>query len=316
MRYERIWLPIVSVVVVFGAAELLARALGLVDALDADFRFLIRSVDGDVDESFNEEDPYLMWRPRAGYSDERYTINGSGMRDREYPVERSDVTRIAALGDSSTFGHGVALEQTWHEVLEAAMGFEVLNFGVTGYTSAQGLEQYRRVVGPYRPDIVIAYFGINDLQARFHLSDAEVMAAGGSAMLERITTGLSRLHVWRLIRAGVDRAARAMEADEPPVARVSAAALRDNLLALDEAVRGDGGRLVLIVPPACPRRTRGWPQKPALDAYRRVIELVAHERGLTVIPHTAVDDDTLFLDTVHPTPDGHRRLAEAVKAAL
>jgi len=69
-------------------------------------------------------------------------INSFGMRDDEpHPKEDHSLHRIAALGDSFTFGFGVNGEHTYSNVLEQLLNekeadqYEVLNFGVGGYST-------------------------------------------------------------------------------------------------------------------------------------------------------------------------------------
>jgi hypothetical protein len=73
------------------------------------------------------------------------SINSHGLRDREYPVAKPpDVYRIVMLGDSTTFGWGVPVEQTVAKILERELNklqvpgysrFEVLNAGVGNYNT-------------------------------------------------------------------------------------------------------------------------------------------------------------------------------------
>jgi hypothetical protein len=69
------------------------------------------------------------------------------------PVRR----RVAAVGDSFTFGLEVRYEETWAHQLELALGseFQVLNFGVDGYGVDQAYLRYRRDVAAWHPEIVI-----------------------------------------------------------------------------------------------------------------------------------------------------------------
>jgi hypothetical protein len=71
-------------------------------------------------------------------------INSAGFRDREFPIPKPEgVFRIAAIGDSVTYGHECAQEAAYPKQLErllnlaagdAAPRYEVLNFGVTAAT--------------------------------------------------------------------------------------------------------------------------------------------------------------------------------------
>lgn len=103
------------------------------------------------------------------------TINSSGMHDREHAVAKpAGVFRIAAIGDSMTEAMQVPLDRNFCSVMErrlagcAALGGkrpEVLNFGVSGYGTAQELIMLRERVWKYQPDLVlVAMFPGNDIR--------------------------------------------------------------------------------------------------------------------------------------------------------
>lgn len=98
--------------------------------------------------------------------------NQYGMRDDEPVSQKSDSPcRVAALGDSYTFGWRVTQEEAYPKVLErllresplaSACHFEVLNFGVMGYSSFEEalLLKYRAVNFDAR--VVILGYVLND----------------------------------------------------------------------------------------------------------------------------------------------------------
>lgn len=92
-------------------------------------------------------------------------INSAGYRDREWtPAKPAGALRVAMLGDSYLAGFEVAAEQRVSEQLqqrlEAACDrpVEVLNFGVSGYGTAQELETLRRRALQFQPDLVLLVF--------------------------------------------------------------------------------------------------------------------------------------------------------------
>lgn len=92
-------------------------------------------------------------------------INSEGLRDREHAKTKpSDTLRIAVLGDSYAEALQVPLENAFWMVLEERLGecvrrggrrVEVINFGVSGYGTAQELITLRERVWDYSPDIVL-----------------------------------------------------------------------------------------------------------------------------------------------------------------
>src|SRR6266545_219371 len=92
-------------------------------------------------------------------------INGEGLHDQEHSLSKSpDTVRIAVVGDSYPEGFSVSLEETFWWVmgkkLQECNAFpgkkiEVLNFGVSGYGTAQELITLREQVWKFSPDIVM-----------------------------------------------------------------------------------------------------------------------------------------------------------------
>lgn len=102
-------------------------------------------------------------------------INGDGMRDREHSRTKPPNTfRIAVLGDSMTEALQVPLERTFLSVLERQLknctafeghNVEVMNFGVSGYGTAQELLTFRDRASTYSPDLtVLAFYAGNDVR--------------------------------------------------------------------------------------------------------------------------------------------------------
>ena len=117
------------------------------------------------------ENPILLYEPNPGAKAGIYAINSAGFRDHEYSAAKdSDVFRIAVLGDSIVWGHGLELKDTFAKQLDAMLNdeskrpFEVLNFGVSGYSTQQEVELYRVKVQRYDPDLVIVGYCLNDFE--------------------------------------------------------------------------------------------------------------------------------------------------------
>jgi hypothetical protein len=73
--------------------------------------------------------------------------------------------RIAIVGDSFVFADQVAFEDSWGHLLEKSSGgkFEVLNFGVGGYSIDQAYLKVKKDALAWQPDIVILGFPLGDL---------------------------------------------------------------------------------------------------------------------------------------------------------
>ncbi|MDP9121547.1 MAG: SGNH/GDSL hydrolase family protein, partial [Acidobacteriota bacterium] len=106
-------------------------------------------------------------------------INSAGQRDDfEHPLTKAAGTlRIAVVGDSCVESLQVPLAQTFWKRLEGELGpsaaragrrVEVLDFGVSGYGTAQELLTLRDEVWKYAPDLVLlAFYTGNDVRNNY-----------------------------------------------------------------------------------------------------------------------------------------------------
>ncbi|QEG41570.1 SGNH/GDSL hydrolase family protein [Roseimaritima ulvae] len=103
------------------------------------------------------------------------TTNAHGMRDTAVTKQKDpDVFRIAVLGDSYAEAVQVEIEQTFWSVAETQLNacqaagprhVECLNFGVSGYGTAQELITLRQRVWDFQPDmILLAFLPYNDVR--------------------------------------------------------------------------------------------------------------------------------------------------------
>lgn len=91
-------------------------------------------------------------------------INEKGLRDREHSYKRqNDSKRILVLGDSFAWGYGVEEQQRFSQLLEPSLGVEVINAGVSGYSTDQELLWYRNEGIKYDADLVILVLAGNDV---------------------------------------------------------------------------------------------------------------------------------------------------------
>src|SRR6185369_3084342 len=96
--------------------------------------------------------------------------NGEGMRDHEpLPADTPSLERIAVVGDSFVFGLGLPQEDVFTEVLERDLNgasdgrrYDVLNFGVPGYSSQEEASVLEARVLPWNPAVVIVGYCLND----------------------------------------------------------------------------------------------------------------------------------------------------------
>ncbi len=117
----------------------------------------------------------VTWR-LEGFS--RDTLSQKGWRDIERSVAKPAGTyRVALLGDSQTEALQVPLEKDFARLAEIQLNakrksnaekfaglnnIEVLNFGVSGYSTAQELLQLQKTVLTYQPDLVVVLYSRGD----------------------------------------------------------------------------------------------------------------------------------------------------------
>jgi lysophospholipase L1-like esterase len=110
-------------------------------------------------------------------------INSMGLRDREYSLEKpAGVTRIMMLGDSLTFGWGVAEKDTVSTLLESRLNeglerpaYEVINGGVGNYNSSMEILSFLEREAVLKPDIVVLNYFINDAEPTPHRTNSALL---------------------------------------------------------------------------------------------------------------------------------------------
>lgn len=75
-------------------------------------------------------------------------------------------TKVLAFGDSITFGYRVDKDKSYPAQLSKMLQTEVINAGVNGELSSQGLRRLPSVLEKYKPQILILCHGGNDILRR------------------------------------------------------------------------------------------------------------------------------------------------------
>lgn len=84
-----------------------------------------------------------------------------GGKPKENPLPSG--AKVLALGDSLTAPHGVQPQEAWPTLLAQKTGWQVINGGVSGNTSAQALERLPGLLEEHQPQLVLVGIGGNDM---------------------------------------------------------------------------------------------------------------------------------------------------------
>ncbi len=305
--------------------------------------------------------PFFNTGPRAGAIAEafgkRAAFNSLGYRSPERPLTKPDgALRILCAGGSTTFDLQAATdEETWPWRLEAiladeAAGVEVWNAGFPGWTSVENLISLAVRDVDLRPDVVLLFQGINDLQPASH-RPFDRQYVDGHAGVSRRALGLDRAPLsWTersvLLEAARDtlfgvedawdrvRAAPSAEGRHRELAPAAAEVYERNVRSFVALVRGHGGVPVLATQVVRFRNASaakdrdylaGWlaglePEAApaALEELNGVLRRVAQDQEALLVDAAREIDwrDEHFADPMHFSAAGSRRFAELVASRL
>ena len=80
---------------------------------------------------------------------------------------------ILAFGDSLTHGYNVSRNESYPAKLEVLTGLRVINAGVSGEVTRQGLQRLPKVLDESHPELMILCHGGNDLLRKMDLKEME-----------------------------------------------------------------------------------------------------------------------------------------------
>ncbi len=311
--WKKIIFTLIVVLFAFGVPELVLRAMGLPEELYK------RGIFWGIEPNLVNE-PFLH-KERGTYF--KVSTNSRSLRYKEVPVGRQPRTvRLLALGDSTTFGWGVEQDETYPANLERILQekhpevvVQVLNGGVPGYTSFQGLHHFKKNAAAYEPDIVLFGYivqdarktAITDKQQR--LIDLEVQRRQRNPLYR---LRLVRFLHWKYVKFLSWRNQQLSdEAKGDPTAqtRVPLRDYKENILTFEKLCKAQDAQLVLF---GFPLEVIGYTKH-----HRDLLAKVAKDRGLPHFDpsrqiHEASRRETLYFpeDKGHPNAKGCALIAK------
>lgn len=255
-------------------------------------------------------DPVLIWRPKSG----SFSPYGpEGFRGRSVSAEKpTGTTRIVTIGDSNTFGWVEDADANWPAQLQRLLRSsdpeaDVLNAGVWGYTSFQGLRRFKEII-PFHPDIVIVSFGANDAHQVIVPDRAYVDSYVRSKRLEKIT---SKLRVGQAVVGAWDQLAQLSRRRAGLSARVSVDEYKANLREIIALARTNRASVVLLTRPFIGTTTDPKWWKTHAPAYVSATLEVGRAENVPVIDVYSEfrHQPQFFDDESHFNVEGHRTAA-------
>jgi lysophospholipase L1-like esterase len=227
-----------------------------------------------------------------------FRTNALGLRGDE--LADAGAVRILALGDSCTWGYQVGDDQSYpavlQQLLDARAGrgrYAVLNAGVPGYTSHQGVTYLADRAAALHPAVVLIAFQFNDAVPDGDLEEGlararrmRLVARAGDYLY-----GHSQVYRWAFESLG-----RASPAPRAP--RVGVEKYRQNLERMVTLARDLGAEPVMI----------DWNVR-ALAPYRAELAAVVAANDILMVRYYG---PRLRGDPVHPTVEGYADLASRV----
>ncbi len=85
----------------------------------------------------------------------------------------SDESTVLAFGDSLTAGKGVSRDDAYPAKLAQMTGVTVVNSGISGETTEEGLQRLPLALEEHSPDLVILFEGGNDILRNYNLTQTK-----------------------------------------------------------------------------------------------------------------------------------------------
>lgn len=284
--------------------------------------FLIKNGVISQDHFLFTRDYYLFWKVKYLGPGDFHSINTQGFRGDLILIPKpKNVFRIFVIGDSCAFGNAVKYTQAYPYYLQGLLNqpgnkvvYEVVNAGVPGYSSLQGLRHLVRDVLPYQPDLVIASFGWNDtLPAVFYTDKQQkapndlVMAVSNSLQHSMVFAYLDNIITSWLSKTLLSLNKKYFKSKE--IARVPEADFVENLSAIEALGRKTNFKVIFLNQPARQLVTHHY------DALTRKVSAQRNVPFVDLLPLFCLNGhsvEELFLDQNHYSPLGNQVIAKAI----
>lgn len=276
----------------------------------------------------------LLWEMNSNdqYTDSegiQYQTNEKGFRVFEQSAEAEGT--ILLVGDSSTYGFGVDSVDAYAGLLGDCLQYNVFNMAVPGYSSTQSKLQLQRLldthtISPPIKQVVIANLWSDmmlapktDAQRIAQLSKVTDQQQVFSSQLYQFSQTFRLLSTLRFGRQAyepisIDAILQAKESGD--TRRVPPNEYQENLRGLIELTRKIGATSSIVLLPTNVYEDHPPPEEQ--EPYRQAAHAIGIEYGVTVVDfdQNGSFESSDFLDIVHPSPSGHRKIAKTLCSTL
>ncbi len=329
---------IITILAILLIAEGLLRVVGVTPRVDNPFFMLVRVFEY---PDYFQKDHSLFWKLRPNIKEGTeflvagsYRTNSMGLRGEEISALPTAVrTRIACFGNSCTFGWRLQEAETYEQQLErklnarsGAAQFQVINCGVPGYSSLQGLRMLKEYLPILRPEIVTICYGWNDhWAAGFDIEDKDQRTAPQCVL--NVQNSLSKSYLYRSIKylllAKYEKTQQYQFDRQSIHYRVSLDDFAVNLRDIIAFCRSNGVQPILLTAPiGDPDPTVTNPMEVYHERYNQMVRGVAGENGAPLVDAAALFTghpeyfDDPKADFIHYNAKGAERIAAALADAI
>ncbi len=325
-----VFIVLLSSVVPFGNLEwlaLLATNKGLVEYHTP---MTTRSMSGVEDwrdyhvvsDTKREQDPVLFWRSRAGVP----PFSSQGFKTTlEMAVPKpKNVYRVMAYGDSNTEGTD---SMDWSQELQKLLRsrntpdrvYEVINAGVGGYSSYQGVQRFLQEWELYEPDLILVSFGWNDLPEA--LGQPDKAYKPDSTVMVKILRTLIQYRAYLVIQHYMVSGGL-QERKQAAQSRVPLDDYLENMESFAAIGRTQGMEVVFLTRPyrattAQIQKQSGWRSR--VPSYNEALIKFAEKRGEQIIDvqkYFETETAGLFVDETHFSDEGMAEMARLLLREL
>ena len=273
-------------------------------------------------------DPQVHWKinPAITKAKEKKIISKSRcgfLMDQQYGFKKKEgAYRILCLGDSQTLGmpwvksirytYAKQLQNKFLEELDS-LKIEVMNMGVSGYSSFQGLIYMKNIGLLYNPDCIIVGYGYHDGNGSF-APDKDITT--DNPKVKELRSILYRSQVYLMIRRKIleRRTVRKVEDNKPVYRRVSPEDYVSNLEKFVKMGKENNFKVVFFTVPHIGKegtKRMLYVEEMRKTAAKLGVPLIDGVKAISEVP-VEEQEKYFFRDGAHFTKAGNEFIAEVL----